>query len=32
VPGFEFADDVPDDGVSNEDFAAFLDTISGRKK
>jgi hypothetical protein len=30
--GFEFADDLPDDGVSNDEFAAFLGNISTKKK
>jgi hypothetical protein len=32
VSGFEFADDVPDDGVPDDVFAAFVDSISSRKK
>jgi hypothetical protein len=30
--GFEFADDLPEDGVSNDEFAAFLDNISTKRK
>jgi hypothetical protein len=32
MSGFEFADDVDDGGVSNAEFARFIDQISSRKK
>jgi hypothetical protein len=30
--GFDCDDDVSDDGLSNAEFAAFVDTLSGRKR